>query len=130
MLGAVPARMHKQSEPAEEATIREAVGGRNTVKVRAFRRLVSDARVSRSGNGKKGDPYRYSVSSSLGPAYIREPENRNPKNDISTDPDRPSAIWVANWLDAAGSAGIGSRCCVAEVNREPDTGKGGIQWGC
>ena len=60
---------------AEQADIREGVEGRWAVVRAALTALVKDARVSRTGTGKKGDPFKYSGSaSSLEP---REPENQN-----------------------------------------------------
>lgn len=68
-----------QGEPADERAISEAVAGRKEIKVRALRRLVSEQKVNRTGEGKKGVPFLYSISGFLVPTYIREPENQNPK---------------------------------------------------
>ncbi len=68
-----------QSEPVEEGAIHDAVEARRAVKQKALRRLVSDGEVVRTGSGKRGDPYRYSVSGIQVPTYIRVPENQKPK---------------------------------------------------
>jgi hypothetical protein len=75
-----------KSAPAEEAEIHEAVEGRRGVKVRALRKLVETGKVIRSGEGKRGNPFRYTlptVSSSLVPDIYGEPENQKPKDDTT-----------------------------------------------
>jgi hypothetical protein len=46
----------------EEAAIRERVGGDRTVVSRELRVLIESGEVSRSGDGKKGHPYRYDLA--------------------------------------------------------------------
>jgi hypothetical protein len=62
-----------QTEPVDEATIRDAVEARKSVQIAALRALVNAGRVERSGGGKKNDPYRYQVCGSLVPTTYREP---------------------------------------------------------
>lgn len=78
----------KEGEPhegVEEAEIHEAVEGRTGVKRRALRLLVEQQKVIRTGAGRRGDPYRYTVSLFLVPTYIREQENEKPKSTVNGD---------------------------------------------
>ncbi len=72
-------------EPIEEGALHEAVEGRKGPKAKALRALVESDRVTRTGEGKRGAPYLYSVSSFLVPTYMREPENQKSKTDGSAD---------------------------------------------
>ncbi len=45
-----------------EADIRERVGGNESLTAKAIRHLLASGRLRRSGAGKRGDPYIYSVS--------------------------------------------------------------------
>ncbi|MBI4381417.1 MAG: AAA family ATPase [candidate division NC10 bacterium] len=73
-------------EPAEERDITEGVEGwRKGIKCHALRALVEQQKVTREGAGKRGDPYRYSISSFLVPTYTREPENQKSKNTVNGD---------------------------------------------
>jgi hypothetical protein len=78
MLAAILDHLTSQETPVEESNIHDEVEGRKGIKVRALRQLVKDEKVTRTGGGRRGDPFLYSVSSSLVPAYIREPENQKP----------------------------------------------------
>jgi DNA-binding HxlR family transcriptional regulator len=49
-------------EDLDEAEIRQRVEARSLMIARALRVLVADGSVSRSGAGKKGDPYRYRLA--------------------------------------------------------------------
>ena len=53
--------LEQQAQPIEEAEIHKQVEGRKNVKVAALRDLVKAEKVARSGSGKKGDPYLYSI---------------------------------------------------------------------
>ncbi len=69
-----------KAELIEEAEIHEAVEGRRAVKQRALRTLIPN-RVTRTGQGKKGDPYRYGVAPAENsgiqvPTYTGVPENQ------------------------------------------------------
>jgi len=81
-----------QGEPVEERPILGAVEGKNAVKVRALRHLLETGRVARTGAGRRGDPYRYAVSTTLLPVYSRVVENENPKTPVSTDDERELGI--------------------------------------
>lgn len=70
---------HADAPAVEEHVIHAAAEGRTGVKYEALRELVTAGRVHRSGDGKKGDPYRYQDSASLLPAYSQEGEKENPK---------------------------------------------------
>lgn len=65
-----------QAEPVEESAIDEAVEGKRGPKVKALRRLVKDGRVTRTGAGKKGEPYRYADSGSSFPHIPGNQETR------------------------------------------------------
>jgi hypothetical protein len=73
-------------EPADEATLQEAVEGRKATKQRALRVLVKAGSVCRMGGGKRGDPYRY-ISSSHAPATHGEPEKHQLHTDATNDQD-------------------------------------------
>lgn len=68
---------------AEQAAIREDVGGRWSIARAALTGLFKSGQVTRTGAGRKGDAYRYSVagnagfSDSAGSLEPREPENHN-----------------------------------------------------
>ena len=84
----------KEGEPheaVEEAEIHEAVEGRTGVKRRALRLLVEQQKVTRTGAGRRGDPYRYTVSLFLVPTYIREQENEKPKSTVNGDEQSPDS---------------------------------------
>jgi len=80
-----------QSEPVEEKDIHEAVEGRKGIKVKALRFLVDDEKVERTGQGKRGDPYLYSISSSQVTSMYRELENRRRKMALSDSGEKTYA---------------------------------------
>jgi hypothetical protein len=98
-----------QTAPVEESDIHEAVEGRKRLKVRALRQLVKDEKVTRTGEGRRGAPFLYAVSSSLVPAYIREPENQKPGIALN---QRPTDVY-------SGSRGNGHSPVEADY-REPE----------
>ena len=49
-------------EPRTEVEIGEAVEGKTSIKRKALRALVTQAKITREGAGRKGDPYRYRFS--------------------------------------------------------------------
>jgi hypothetical protein len=53
--------LEERPEPAPRDEILEAIGGRAKVCVDALKALAANGRVIREGNGKKGDPFRFSV---------------------------------------------------------------------
>lgn len=74
--------LSSQEEPVTEAVITEEIEGRTTLKRKALRDLVGEGTVVRDGKGGKGDPFKYSCS--LVPTYIREQQNKNPENAITS----------------------------------------------
>jgi len=83
--------LQEQPAPVEEPAIHDAVEGRKTVKVPALRLLVTEGKVSRTGGGKRGDPYLYAIpseSGSLVPNISREQENQKANSG-------PSGSFVA-----------------------------------
>jgi transposase-like protein len=50
-----------QESPAAELAIRENVEGKTDHIAKALRQLVNDGKVGRSGTGKRGDPFMYSL---------------------------------------------------------------------
>ena len=85
------------SEPIDEKVIHESVEGRKKVKTPALRALVEDGSVARTGAGKKGDPYLYSISGFLVPGICWEPENQNSK---STEKPQQSSLF-SGFRDSA-----------------------------
>jgi hypothetical protein len=51
-----------QTRPSHEAEILSSVRGRRQYKITALRDLIAASIVARSGSGKKGNPYLYSLS--------------------------------------------------------------------
>ena len=81
-----------QAEPVpERPDIREGVEGSTKRVTAALRQLVKANKVTRSGGGKRGDPYLYAAPSSDSgfqvPTYTPEPENpkRNPGANSRND---------------------------------------------
>ena len=73
---AMLAVLQESPEPLKEPELAKQVeGGRTDLKRLALRGLVADGRVSRTGTGKRGNPFLYSCP--LVPAYIREQGNTN-----------------------------------------------------
>jgi len=87
--GAILDYLGGQSEPVEEINIQEGVEGRRIYCQKAIRQLHNDGYVERTGRGKRGSPYLYSInhsnSGSLVPTICREGENQKENNCISTD---------------------------------------------
>ncbi len=54
-------------EPRTEVEIGEAVAGKTGIKRKALRALVTQAKITREGSGRKGDPYRYRFLFSCSP---------------------------------------------------------------
>jgi len=79
-----------QSEPIEERTIQEAVEGRKGVKSKALRRLIDAQKISRTGIGRKGDPYLYKVSGFSPPDIHREPEKPESERDVTDSKNEPN----------------------------------------
>lgn len=52
-----------QAAPIEERTLLEELEGQKALLQAALRQLVKEGRVCRTGGGKRGDPYRYRLSS-------------------------------------------------------------------
>lgn len=77
--------LQSKDEPVEEKDILEGVEAARGVKVKALRRLVEEGKATRTGAGKKGDTYRYSVSCFLVPTYIREQTKQASENHVSSD---------------------------------------------
>jgi hypothetical protein len=76
------AYLSDKNEPVTEALIDEQIEGRTGPKKKALRVLVRDKRVTRIGEGKRGEPFLY-VCSSVVPTYTGEPGNQKPKDDLS-----------------------------------------------
>lgn len=87
-----------QPVPVTEPEIHEAVESRLAVKRRALRQLVAEGKLSRTGKGGKGDPYKYSRS--LVPTYIREQEKQASQNEVSNE--KGSAYSCSRGFDQNG----------------------------
>ncbi|MGD0950446.1 MAG: AAA family ATPase [Candidatus Binatia bacterium] len=68
------------NDPVDEPMINQHVEGRNAAKREALRALVAVGSLDRSGSGKRGDPYRYTLSRTLVPAICGGQENEKPKS--------------------------------------------------
>lgn len=81
LAGAILAYLADQPEPVPEDGIHDAVEGRRVAKQAALRRLHGEGKVTRTGAGKRGDPYRYKVASEIsgtrGSPIGRAPETGN-----------------------------------------------------
>lgn len=82
--GAIIDFLQTQKEPVEEKTIGEGIEATKTYQVRALRQLVSESKVERSGEGKKGSPYHYKNAGFLVRDIYCEPENQNKKSVITS----------------------------------------------
>jgi hypothetical protein len=110
---ALVAFLTRQPDPVEEPTIHEAVPGRKAVKERALRRLVGEQKVARSGAGRRGDPFRYS----LPPTYTTEGERRNDEHGTSAQDGEPDSRFRGDRLLAPVSEpGEGESEHAEEVN--------------
>ena len=76
------------TEPIEEKEIHDGVEGRRGIKITALRALVEQDKVLRTGDGKRGNPYLYSISGILVPPYSRVPEYQKPNIDVSATKER------------------------------------------
>jgi hypothetical protein len=82
-----------QTDPVVEKAILEAVEGRTLTKQRALRALVSARQVIRSGEGKRGAAYLYSLSTSEHPNRSRDAEiqkSKSPENPRAADDNSAS----------------------------------------
>lgn len=84
---AIVAALADAPKPLEEKELSGMVEGKGSLKVRALRELVRAGRVQRDGTGRRGNPFLYSVSTSLVPGSIREGEKEKPKPPVSVGND-------------------------------------------
>ena len=59
--------LDRSSSPKTEPEIADAISGKNQVKRYSLRRLVDSSKLIRSGTGRRGDPFLYSISRTLVP---------------------------------------------------------------
>jgi hypothetical protein len=83
--GVIVDYLTSQPGPVEESVIHDGVEGRRAVKVRVLRQLVKDEKVTRTGEGRRGAPFLYAVSSSLVPDPIRTPGNQKPRSEPNAE---------------------------------------------
>ncbi len=75
-----------QADTVPEPAIHAAVTGAKTVKVPALRQLVAETRVVRTGGGKRGDPYHYSLPpASPDSGFLVSPSIQEPANQKRSD---------------------------------------------
>jgi len=79
--------LREEREPVREEPALGLVEGKKQTKGKALRRLVDAGVVTRTGAGKKGDPYLYSVSRILPPPMSGEGENQNSAGSVTPSPD-------------------------------------------
>jgi hypothetical protein len=100
-------KQHAEANPddpeADEPTIDTNVEGRTKTKREALRVRVAANRIQRVGSGRKGDPYRYTVSCSLVPDYGKEQENEDPESEEKASEIGPNAC--SRVLDQAPATG-------------------------
>ncbi len=75
--GAILDFLKAAGEAKTEPEIDDEVEGKTTLKRKALRMLVEEAKVAREGTGKKGDPYKYSFSCSQDSVGTTEQETEN-----------------------------------------------------
>jgi predicted transcriptional regulator len=80
-----------QPGTVEEDRIQVGVHARRATLQKALRQLVEGGKVKRTGTGKRGDAYRYQISGTPVPNIDRVPENPNPTNDGSDEPQSANA---------------------------------------
>lgn len=82
-------------DPIPEATIKELVGGTNGgLTSKAVRVLFDDGALSRSGGGKKGDPYCYWVARD--PADL---ESRDTEKQLESPVEKPGFLGPSAFAD-------------------------------
>jgi hypothetical protein len=79
------------SEPMQRKDIEERIEGRPGPKRGALQHLVDRGLAVRSGAGRRGDPYLYSLSCSLVPPNTPEQENTKPLSAISACADETNS---------------------------------------
>jgi hypothetical protein len=104
---AIMREMGSLTEPADEGAILGLVEGRKRNKEKALRELVAAGKVLRTGRGRKGAPYVYSVSSFLPPSFSREGESPNLVADVTASnnggksPSRETPLFDSPSRDSA-----------------------------
>lgn len=78
----VLAWLETQDEPVTRDAVKAAVEGRAELVVAALQRLASEGRVARTGGGKRGDPYLFSIPFRRSHIYPGT-ERRNPETPDS-----------------------------------------------
>lgn len=86
-----------QTEPAPRAQVLEAVEGQASAKVRALQQIVADGRATRTGTGKKGNPFLF-CRSHIGSGTAE----RNPKIGTSSRNDGAYSVPEKPGVLAAG----------------------------
>lgn len=74
-----------ESERVTESEMKAKIEGRTTIKTQALGALIEEKKVTRNGTGKRGDPYVYSIATSLLPNIYREGEKEKRKSGVSDD---------------------------------------------
>jgi hypothetical protein len=89
-----------------DAEIKQRLGGSATTIERARDRLVSEGRVRRTGEGKRGSPFRYWLAPPPPPAQIVSSQapslgGRNESEavwaDLDVESDYPRSAWDPDW---------------------------------
>ena len=95
-----------------EAEIGEAVEGKTTDKRTALRQLVEAGKLRREGSGKKGDPYRYSLSEKcLFPCSPHIPGTRKQESEKTGYPlkIRVKCLFPRIWGNRANPVNHGNK---------------------
>jgi hypothetical protein len=103
-----------------EPEVVDATEGRNEYKRRALRQLVAAGKVSRSGSGRRGDPFRYEKACTLVPDPAKNSGYEKPTDNIpeqSGETEKllaPTIFYSGGETGTRNKAGLGSAENVGE----------------
>jgi AAA domain len=108
-----------KTEPFTEPEIKEHVEGNNRLKQTALRELIKDLHVERTGTGKKGDAYKFSLSHS---SIYQKWESENHKSESIPREDESYSHFStsASFADSEETQ--------KSENENPDCDSGGFDW--
>ncbi len=84
------AYLRKQGVPCSQKQIDSNVNGKTAWKRHAIRNLLESKQISRSGSGKKGEPFLYTIACSPVPAPAEEQGNKNRHDSTEETPEERS----------------------------------------
>jgi hypothetical protein len=139
MEGKILSALGSATESLTEPEVNGLVSGRTTYKRIALRHLANSGRLVRTGNGTRGDPYRYSrsdagtedspdpVSRSLVPIKVREQETSNGGSPTLEFPESDSCSLVPAPVGEQGNKQTGNAdpSTAPEPSTPSDASEGG-----